>query len=94
VFDESVTEQVTDAIFELLTTHRNDPNLAYWHNFIYLQEGDMMVSSVQPMYAEPIETPAVFEKLLSIPSLMSHMRIDWMSNFAFELGVQSPFGVR
>jgi hypothetical protein len=89
-----MTEQVTNATFNLISSQTEDDNIAFWHGYAYVPANNMFINSVQPMYAEPIERPPVFNELLAIPTVMQQSRIDWMSSFTDEIEAQTPRGVR
>ena len=94
LYPGSVIDQVTNATYNLMTRQTEDSNLAFWHTYAYVPDYNMLVTSVQPMYAEPIENPSAFNELYPIPAMMKQSRIDWMSGFTDEVESMSPRGVR
>jgi hypothetical protein len=94
VYPDMLTEQVTAATYNLISSQTEDDNIAFWHVYAYLPNYDTFIHSVQPMYAEPIEQPPIFNDLLAIPTMVQQSRIDWMSSFTNEIEAQCPHGVR
>jgi hypothetical protein len=95
VYPDTVTTQVVDATYGLMTRQDEDPNIAFWHSFAHVPSYNMTINSVQPMYLEPVEAPpTAFNALLDIPPMTAKSRVDWMSSFTDEIEAMSPFGVR
>lgn len=83
-FHANHTDSLLDEVFDLTTTKANDTSMCFSTRYFWDSSEGRFRMSVTQAYYEPILEPAVFDSLNEIPFESSTVRVDWMSNFAFE----------
>lgn len=91
-FHDNHTSALVDEVFELTTTKANDTSMCFSTRYFWDSSEARFRMSVTQAYSEPVLEPAVFESLNRIPFESSTVRVDKMSNFAFES--VAPRGLR
>jgi hypothetical protein len=87
-------DAVISEAHKLTTEWAFDTNMSFSYGFAYRQASDDYAFSFTEAYSEPIQNPAPFKALNSLPYQSSTLRIDWMSNFALEGAKGRPPGSR
>ncbi|CAH0046905.1 unnamed protein product [Clonostachys solani] len=92
IYDSEYTATVIERVHELSTTLSEDTYMCFSSRYAYNQTANEYTIGVMQAYYEPIDFPAVFEQLNSIPHRSSTLRVDRMSRFAAD--AISPHGSR
>lgn len=83
-YHANYTEKLVDQVYQLTTALADDTYMCFSSRYFYDQNETRFRMSMTQAYYEPVLTPTVFESLNQIPFESSTVRVDWMSNFAFE----------